>query len=85
MFDVSKILIFASSQPRPFSVREVARIQSFQDNFVFEGEKISDYYTQIGNAVPPLLAFVLAQEIDRFFNDNKNYTQDSKKQLSLFD
>jgi len=71
------------NQARPFSVREVARIQSFQDNFVFEGEKITDYYTQIGNAVPPLLAFSLAKEIKMFFSDS-NYISGTDKQLSIF-
>jgi len=70
-------------QPRAFSIREVARIQSFGDDFVFEGDKITDFYKQIGNAVPPLLALVLAGEINRFFND-KEYLKDAEKQLNLF-
>lgn len=50
------------SQNRPFSVREVARFQSFPDNFVFKG-KLNEKYRQIGNAVPVLLAKAVAEQI----------------------
>ncbi len=45
---------------RGFSVREAARIQGFPDNFEFLG-KPKDAFTQIGNAVPPPMAAVLAE------------------------
>lgn len=47
------------SQHRPITHREAARLQTFPDNFVFEGSKI-EIAKQIGNAVPPLLAARLA-------------------------
>lgn len=48
------------------TARESARIQSFPDSFEFLGTKGSQY-KQIGNAVPPLLAKVLAEKIKTYF------------------
>jgi DNA (cytosine-5)-methyltransferase 1 len=48
-------------QNRPITHREAARLQTFPDTFVFEGSKI-EVARQIGNAVPPRLARVLAEE-----------------------
>ena len=53
---------------RAITPREAARIQSFDDKFVFYGSKVY-IRRQIGNAVPPLLAKAIADEIDRTFND----------------
>lgn len=51
-----------TQQNRLISFREAARLQSFPDSFVFLGSKTSQY-NQIGNAVPPLLAYSIAKQI----------------------
>ena len=54
--------VFHYSQNRALTVRELARIQTFPDKFIFKGPKISQQQ-QIGNAVPPLLAEYVASAI----------------------
>lgn len=53
---------------RRLSVRECARIQGFNDDFVFEYESINDGYKMVGNAVPVNLAYEIAQAIKDILN-----------------
>ena len=53
---------YDSAQARTISVREAARLQSFPDGFVFAGA-MNSAFRQIGNAVPPLMAYEIATEI----------------------
>lgn len=48
---------------RRYSVREIARIQSFPDDYVFVGDSLSSKYKIIGNAVPPKLGEVIGDSI----------------------
>ena len=52
--------------PRTMSVRECARVQTFPDDYVFYGP-IARQFTQVGNAVPPVLSAQIAELISSVF------------------
>ena len=52
---------------RALSIREAARLQTFPDSFVFCGTKDSQYQ-QVGNAVPPILARAIAEQLCRYLD-----------------
>lgn len=71
--------ITASAQPencgithpfenRRMSLREIARIQSFPDDFMFPHKTIAGAYKVIGNAVPPVLGWVLARALQNYLS-----------------
>lgn len=64
-----KSMLIHPYQDRGISVREAARLQSFPDSFYFEGP-ISHIQQQIGNAVPPLLAKAVFDQIIKMSRNN---------------
>ncbi len=67
-------------ETRPFTVREYARIQTFPDEWEFEGS-ISQQYKQIGNAVPVNLAKEIGYSIVSFLNNFENQILAKKEVL----
>lgn len=74
--------VWHPSESRIFSVREIARIQSFPDWFVFCGDTIKSRYQQIGNAVPPRLAYEIGMQISLLLKGVENI---SGNQLTFSD
>ena len=58
-------------QERTLTAREAARLQSFPDDFIFEGSR-TQQYKQIGNAVPPLMSESIAKCIKFFLQEIEN-------------
>ncbi|WP_315079599.1 DNA cytosine methyltransferase [uncultured Clostridium sp.] len=66
--NVRKSMWIHPKKDRALSIREAARLQSFPDSFEFVGTK-DEQYQQIGNAVPPMLARVIAERVLNLIGD----------------
>lgn len=67
--DGLRFIHYDPEQARSITVREAARLQSFDDDFDFIGSQ-TDAYKMIGNAVPPLLSKIICLNIDNFLRNN---------------
>ena len=65
------LMFIHPTQVRSFTPREAARVQTFPDTFEFVGCR-SDVFTQIGNAVPPLIGKTIGQGILRYLSQSSS-------------
>lgn len=68
---------------RRLSVRECARIQTFPDKFIFKYSNIKDGYKMVGNAVPPRLAWYIAEQIKLAFSQEIIVSDFSKEREGM--
>lgn len=69
--NVRKSMWIHPVKDRAVSIREAARLQTFPDSFIFVGTKDSQYQ-QVGNAVPPMLAEAIANQLVKLLDGDNN-------------
>ncbi len=71
-FKPENAAVWHPTEDRIFSVREIARFQTFPDQFEFLGSSIKSKYEQIGNAVPPEIARLIGVRLLPYFSGKRS-------------
>lgn len=83
-FKPENAAVWHPTKDRIFSVREIARFQTFPDDFVFHGSSIKSKYEQIGNAVPPAIGRQIAEGLKPYVMDSSAKRTPKKIQSTHF-
>ncbi|MCK6595368.1 MAG: DNA cytosine methyltransferase, partial [Bacteriovoracaceae bacterium] len=67
-FKPENAAVWHPTENRVYSVREIARFQTFPDDFIFYGRNVKCKYSQIGNAVPPLIGEIFGETFKIYLN-----------------